>query len=202
MSTPDLISSSSSAGGKRRAVFVDRDGTLNVQVIRDRHAFAPETVEDFRLFDDVPAACRALHAAGYMLIVATNQPDVGRGTQKLSVIEAMHAKLRALLPEIDSIEVSYAAGLPGDPPDPRRKPAPGLLLDAAEQYGIDLTQSWLIGDRWRDIDAGAAAGVRTIFIDFNYDESLRAKPDFTVSSFGEAARIILAHPDGGKLNPN
>ncbi len=179
---------------------MDRDGTLNVQVIREGLAYAPQSVAEFRLFPGVVEACRALHAAGYVLIVATNQPDVGRGTQSQAVIEAMHAELRRLIPELAKVDVCYSPGLPGSPPDPRRKPEPGMLLEAAAEFNLDLTRSWMIGDRWRDIDCGHNAGVQTVFIDFHYAESLRAVPDFTVASFAEAARIVLAHPEGRKLN--
>ena len=185
----------------RPAVFLDRDGTLNVQVIREGQPFPPQTVGEFELFEGVPAACRALHEAGYVLVVATNQPDVSRGTQSLAVVEAMHARLRQLVPEIARIEVCYAAGRGEVPDDPRRKPAPGMLLDAARDLHLDLTRSWMIGDRWRDIDCGRNAGVRTVFIDFGYAEQLHAAPDFTVPSFAEAARIILAQPEARKLNP-
>ena len=94
----------------RAAVFLDRDGTLNRQVVREGKPYPPDRLEDFRLFEDVPAACRALHAAGYVLVVATNQPDVGRGTQAQSVVEAMHARLRELVPEITRVEACYAPG--------------------------------------------------------------------------------------------
>jgi D-glycero-D-manno-heptose 1,7-bisphosphate phosphatase len=144
----------------------------------------------------VPVACAQLATAGFTLVVATNQPDVGRGTQPQAVVEAMHAKLRQLVPQIARIEVCYAPGTshdPSSPPDPRRKPEPGMLLDAAAALGLDLKRSWMIGDRWRDVDCGKRADVRTVFIDFGYAEELRAAPDFTVKSFAEAARIILAH---------
>jgi D-glycero-D-manno-heptose 1,7-bisphosphate phosphatase len=181
---------------------MDRDGTLNVQVMRDGNPIAPATVEDFRLFPGVQEACRELHDAGFALVVATNQPDVGRGTQSLAVVEAMHAKLRQLIPEIERIEVCYSPGRDDSPPDPRRKPAPGMLLDAARDLDLDLTRSWLIGDRWRDIDCGENAGVRTVFIDFGYVEQLHLPPDFTVKSFVEGARIILAQSEGSrKLSP-
>lgn len=185
----------------RPAIFVDRDGTLNVQVLRDGRPFPPQTVGEFRLFEGVPAACQALQAAGYVLVVATNQPDVGRGTQSQAVVEAMHDELRRLVPEIARIEVCYAPGRAESPPDPRRKPEPGMLLAAARELGLDLTRSWMIGDRWRDMDAGARAGVRTVFIDFGYAENLGSAPDFTVRSFAEAARIILAQPEARNLNP-
>ena len=194
-------SPSSLSPQKRPAVFLDRDGTLNVQVVREGRPFPPQTVEEFRLFEGVPAACQALHAAGYVLVVATNQPDVGRGTQSQASVEAMHDRLCQLLPEIARIEVCYAPGREEAPTDPRRKPAPGMLLDAARHLDLDLARSWMIGDRWRDIDCGRQAGVRTVFIDFGYAEKLQAAPDFTVGGFAEAARIILAQSGTRKLNP-
>lgn len=134
-----------------------------------------------------------MHTAGHVLIVATNQPDVGRGTQTQATVEAMHAHLLRLIPEISHVEVCYDAGST-NPPSEFRKPAPGMLRQAAAKLGLDLAQSWMIGDRWRDIDCGAHAGCRTIFIDHGYDESLRAKPDHIVHSFAEAVMIILARP--------
>jgi D-glycero-D-manno-heptose 1,7-bisphosphate phosphatase len=193
----------SGPGTGRPAVFLDRDGTLNVQVIRDGKPYAPLTLEDFRLFPEVPAACRALKAAGYALVVATNQPDVGRGDFPRETVERMHAKLRALIPEIDRIEVCYDPGR-GEV-SRRRKPEPGMLLDAAAALGLDLSRSWMVGDRWRDVDCGQRAGVRTVLIDFGYDEQLDAPPDFTVKSFREAAEVILQKPlpiyPSGTINP-
>ena len=176
----------------RPAIFLDRDGTLNVQIVRDGKPYPPQSIDEFRLFPDVPAACAALAAAGFVLVVATNQPDVGRGTQSQLVVEAMHARLRKLVPQIEHIEVCYAPGLDKSaPPDRRRKPEPGMLLDAAMALDLDLGRSWMVGDRWRDIDCGKRAGVRTVFIDFGYAEELRSAPDFTVTTFAAAADTIL-----------
>ena len=187
-----MSSCASPATKFRPAIFLDRDGTLNRQVIRDGKPYPPQALADFELFPDVPAACARLAAAGFTLVVATNQPDVGRGTQSQSVVEAMHARLQQLVPQIAHVEVSYAAGLDkAAPPDRRRKPEPGMLLDAALLLDLDLPHSWMIGDRWRDIDCGKRAGVRTVFIDFGYAEELRERPDFTVQSFAEAAEVIL-----------
>jgi D-glycero-D-manno-heptose 1,7-bisphosphate phosphatase len=174
----------------RPAVFLDRDGTLNIQTVRDGKPYAPVRLEDFRLYEGVPEACRALKAAGYLLVVATNQPDVGRGDVAQSVIEAMHARLLELVPAIDRVEVCYDPGKGAD--SRRRKPEPGMLLDASEALGIDLARSWMVGDRWRDVDCGKKAGVRTVFIDYGYSETFRSLPDFTVKSFQEAAAVILA----------
>jgi D-glycero-D-manno-heptose 1,7-bisphosphate phosphatase len=96
------------------------------------------------------------------------------------------------VPEVDDVQVCYDAG-GSTPPNPRRKPAPGMLYDAAASLGIDLARSWMVGDRWRDIDCGHAAGCRTVFIDAGYDEALRLKPHFSVPSFSAAVQTILAH---------
>ena len=173
----------------RPAIFLDRDGTLNVQVVRDGKPYPPDRLDQFQLFPDVPEACRALKAARYVLVVATNQPDVGRGTQSQATVEAMHRQLLAWVPEIDLIQVSYDPGR-GEVA-PRRKPEPGMLLEAAQALDLDLSQSWMIGDRWRDIDCGRRAGVRTVFIDFGYAEELQAQPDVVVKSFAEAVKAVL-----------
>jgi D-glycero-D-manno-heptose 1,7-bisphosphate phosphatase len=179
----------------RPAVFLDRDGTLNVQAVRDGKPYAPTRFEEFRLFDGVPNACRSLKEAGYLLVVATNQPDVGRGEVAQEVIEAMHSRLRELVPEIDRIEVSYDPGR-GEIA-PRRKPEPGMLLDAAKALGIDLTASWMVGDRWKDVDCGKRAGVKTIFIDYGYEDEHDSAPDHTVATFAEAVGIILRNSQQG-----
>lgn len=182
--TPDSAS--------RRAVFLDRDGVINVSVVREGKPYAPTTVEEFALLPGVVEACRQLKDAGFLLVVATNQPDVGRGTQPQAIVEAMHAKMCAALP-IDRVEACYHAGR-GEPECDCRKPKPGMLRRAAAELGIDLQKSFMVGDRWRDIDCGKAAGCRTIFVDYHYDEALRAQPDYFCASLAEAARIILAAP--------
>ncbi len=177
----------------RPAVFLDRDGTLNVQIIRGGKPYPPDTLAEFQLFPGAAGECARLKAAGYLLVVATNQPDVGRGTQAQAVVEAMHARLLELIPTLDRIEVCYHPGR--EVPSTHRKPAPGMLRDAAAALGIDLTRSWMVGDRWGDIDAGHAAGCRTIFIDHGYTERAPARPpEFTVKSLAGAVGIILAQP--------
>jgi D-glycero-D-manno-heptose 1,7-bisphosphate phosphatase len=179
----------------RSAVFLDRDGTLNAPLVRDGKPHPPATIAEFQLLPGVADACRQLHAAGFVLVVATNQPDVGRGSKSQASVEAMHAHLQRLIPEIVRIETCYAPGQGAPHPENRRrKPEPGMLTDAAQTLDLDLAKSWMIGDRWRDVDCGARAGCRTIFIDWGYDEPLRARPDFTVRSLTEAAGILLAQP--------
>ena len=175
----------------RLAVFLDRDGTLNAPVVREGKPYPPSSVTEFQLLPGVAEGCRALHAAGYVLVVATNQPDVGRGTQAQAAVEAMHALLLKFIPEIAHIEVCYEPGNTNSPSE-FRKPAPGMLHHAARALNLDLAQSWMVGDRWRDVNCGAHAGCRTIFLDWGYAEKLQTPPDFTVRSFTAATEIILA----------
>jgi D-glycero-D-manno-heptose 1,7-bisphosphate phosphatase len=173
----------------RPAVFLDRDGTLNVQAVREGRPFPAMSVDDFRLFPGVAEGCKALKDAGFALVVVTNQPDVGRGTLDLRVVEAIHARLQELVPEIERIEACYDPGR-GES-STRRKPEPGMILDSAKELGIDLSRSWMIGDRWRDVECGRRAGVRTILIDFGYKEELPSPPDHTVGTFTQAVAIVL-----------
>jgi D-glycero-D-manno-heptose 1,7-bisphosphate phosphatase len=176
---------------RRRAVFLDRDGVLNRPVVRDGRPFPPARLEEFELYPDAVKACAELKAAGFLLVVVTNQPDVGRGTQSREAIEAMHGKLRAAIPSLDAIEVCFHAGAAQGEPCNCRKPKPGMLRRAAAALGIDLSESFLIGDRWRDVDCARAAGCRAVFIDRGYRESLREKPEFTVSNLSGAVSAIL-----------
>lgn len=186
---PDSSSTNPARSPLRRAVFLDRDGVLNRALTRNGRPYPPTCLAEFEILPGVREACARLKAAGYVLVVATNQPDVGRGTLAQSVVEALHSHLCRELP-IDRVEVSYAPG-GGDPPDEFRKPRPGMLRRAAEELGIDLRRSFMVGDRWRDIDCGHAAGCRTVLIDYQYDEALRQPPDHRVKDLSEAADWIL-----------
>lgn len=173
----------------KRAVFLDRDGVINRALVRENKPYPPATLAEFEILPGVPEACRLLKEAGFCLIVATNQPDVGRGTLKQEVVEAVHAHMCRLLP-IDRVEVSYDSGQE-QPPSEFRKPRPGMLLRAARELDLDLSRSYMVGDRWGDIDCGHAAGCTTILVDYGYAEELRQPPDYRVKSFREAADIIL-----------
>jgi D-glycero-D-manno-heptose 1,7-bisphosphate phosphatase len=174
------------------AVFLDRDGVLNRPVVRDGLPFPPKNADEFVLYPDVAEGCARLKEAGFLLIVVTNQPDVGRGTQSREVVDALHAALRGALPFLDGVEVCFHAGSRhGDPCD-CRKPKPGMLLRAAASHDIDLERSFLIGDRWRDVDCAHAAGCRAVFIDHGYREPLREKPEVVVSNFRDAVMAVLS----------
>jgi transaldolase len=172
------------------AVFLDRDGVINRALERDCKPYPPRSLQEFEILPEVPDALARLRAAGFLLVVATNQPDVGRGTLKQEVVEQIHSHMLAQLP-IDRVETCFHPGNGASECD-CRKPRPGMLRRAAEALGIDLTRSWMVGDRWRDVDCGHAAGCKTIFIDRGYAEKLRQTPDFSARNLAEAADIILA----------
>ena len=173
----------------QRAVFLDRDGVINRALERDRKPYPPQSLAEFEILPEVPAACARLKAAGFLLVLVTNQPDVGRGTLPKETVKTIHAEMCRRLP-IDRVEVCYHPGQGASECD-CRKPKPGMLVRAAHALKVDLAQSWMVGDRWRDIDCGHAAGCRTIFIDRGYAEELRQKPHFSAGNLAEAADIIL-----------
>lgn len=170
----------------RRAVFLDRDGVLNRVVMRDGKPHPPASAEDLEILPGVSDALHKLRDAGFLLIVITNQPDVARGTQTREVVEAMNAQLVSEL-AIDEVLTCYHDGDDCD----CRKPKPGAILDAARRHGIALDQSFMAGDRWRDIEAGQRAGCRCLFVDNGYREQQPAAPYVRVSSLAAAADWIL-----------
>jgi len=175
---------------RARAVFLDRDGVINRALERESKPFPPRNLSEFEILPEVPEACARLKAAGFLLVVATNQPDVGRGTLEKTVVEQIHTYMVSRLP-IDRVEACFHPGQGASECD-CRKPKPGMLQRAAKELGIDLANSWMVGDRWRDVDCGHAAGCRTIFVDRGYAEELKQMPDFRVKNLLEAAEIILA----------
>ena len=156
--------------------------------MRDGRPYPPATLEAFEVLFGVPEGVHRLHDAGFLLIGATNQPDVARGTQRREVVAAMNARLLAEMP-ITTILVCYEDG----DDCTRRKPNPGLLLEAAETFGIDLAASFMVGDRWRDVEAGRRAGCRTVFLDRDYAERRPDPPaDHTAPDLPAAVEWILS----------
>jgi transaldolase len=173
----------------QRAVFLDRDGVLNEPVIRAGQPYPPASADELIICPGARGALTALRDAGFRLICVTNQPDVARGTLPMATVDAINARLRAELP-LDDIAVC-----PHDDADACacRKPKPGLVLDAARRHDIDPAGSYLVGDRWRDVEAGAAARCRTVFVDRGYAErGPNVRPDARVPSIVEAAAWIIA----------
>ena len=172
----------------RRAIFLDRDGVLNTAIIRKGKPYPPTSLDELQIPEDALAAMSALKSAGFLLIGATNQPDVARGVTPRAWVEAIHSHLMSCLP-LDEIRVCYH-----DDSDACycRKPAPGLLMDAAKDYAIDLKKSFMVGDRWKDVEAGFRAGCQTIWINKNYSEKTPERtPDFITTHLKGAAEWIL-----------
>lgn len=170
-------------------MFLDRDGVLTVPSFRDGRSFAPLRLDEFRLYPNAKEAVVRLKAQGFLVIVATNQPDVTTGKLSQKTLDEMHQRLVGAMP-IDAIEVSFATRAA---PDRRRKPEPGMLLDAAQKWDIDLGQSYMVGDRASDVACGEAAGCRTVFIDLGYTaETSPATQNATVKDLGEAVEWICA----------
>jgi len=170
-----------------KAVFLDRDGVINQAVVREGKPYPPQSLNDLIIFPDVPRALALLKNAHFLLIIATNQPDVAKGVQQKQIVEEMHLRLIRELP-IDDVKVCYDL----DTPESHcYKPKPGMLLEAARQHNIDLTRSYMVGDRWRDVSCGRAAGCFTVFIDRGYAEALREPPHETCGGLLEAAYLIL-----------
>jgi D-glycero-D-manno-heptose 1,7-bisphosphate phosphatase len=172
----------------RRAVFLDRDGVLNRAPVVEGLPRSPKGLDELEILPGVAGALGALRAAGFALVVVTNQPEVARGRTTREAVEQIHARLRRELP-LDAIQVCYhddadACGC--------RKPAPGMILEAARALGLDAGSSYLVGDRWRDIEAGRRAGCSTVLVSYPYAEAMMSAPDACVGSLAEAADWILA----------
>lgn len=175
-----------------RAVFLDRDGVLNRAIIHNGKPHPPANLDELEIPADVPGALMTLRDAGFLLIGATNQPDVARGTQTRAMVEAINAAICAALP-LDEIRVCYH-----DDADncECRKPKPGLILQAARAHAIDLAASFMIGDRWKDVEAGRRAGCATILIQADHTELLPNEPDYRAQSLAQAANWIIARTRG------
>jgi D-glycero-D-manno-heptose 1,7-bisphosphate phosphatase len=169
-----------------RGVFLDRDGVINANLERNGRPVAPTSFAEFRILPGVEHATRRLKAAGFLLVIVTNQPDVATGLTPRSECDAMHAEIRRHLP-IDDIVVCFHTDADNCT---CRKPKPGMIFEAAAKHGIDLAGSYLVGDRWRDVRAGQAAGCFSIFIDYGYAQDQPAKPDKVVRSLREATDFI------------
>jgi D-glycero-D-manno-heptose 1,7-bisphosphate phosphatase len=169
------------------AAFLDRDGVLNAAPIIDGVPHPPPRADDVEILPYVSEACATLVQAGVRLIAVTNQPDIARGKVSRAIVDEINEELLRQLPLTDIVVC------PHDDADECacRKPRPGMILDAAARHGLALDRSVLVGDRWRDIAAGQAAGVATVFVDHNYDERRPIGPDLVVRSLREAIPFIL-----------
>jgi D-glycero-D-manno-heptose 1,7-bisphosphate phosphatase len=171
---------------QRRAVFLDRDGVLNRAIVRNGRPYPPANLAELELTAGARDACAVLRRAGYLLVIVTNQPDIARGAVTHESVADMNLWLAS------ELGLDHAKVCPHDDADrcACRKPKPGLLLQYAAEWNIDLDASFMIGDRWRDVEAGARAGCRTVFIDYSYDEKRPSCPDYTARSLPDAVQWI------------
>lgn len=170
---------------KKPAIFLDRDGVLNIPKIKRRKSFAPTKVSEFKLYPFVSDLCNKLKK-NYLLIVVTNQPDLKKGKLKINQLNLMHIKLKK---KINYDQLYYCSSLSIN--SKFKKPNAGMLLKSIKEFNIDTRMSYLIGDRWSDIEAGKKVKCKTIFIDRNYEEKKPNNPDFTVKSFKKAVEVIF-----------
>jgi D-glycero-D-manno-heptose 1,7-bisphosphate phosphatase len=169
-----------------RAVFLDRDGVLVAVTTAGDAVVGAMSLNDFRLLPGIAAPLARLKAAGFLLVLVTNQPGIARGQLQADVLEEMHRRLTAAIP-LDAIYLCPHAD--ADNCD-CRKPKPGMLLAAARKLSIDLQRSFFIGDTDRDRTAAEAAGVPFLLIDAPYNGSLRDAR--RVGGLEEAASFILS----------
>ncbi len=169
------------------AVFLDRDGVLNRSLIGpDGVPRPPATVGQLEILPRVHEALEKLRSLGFELVVVTNQPDIARGSTTPDAVKAIHDRLR------EALGLQDFRVCPHDDADgcTCRKPEPGLLVRAGAERGLDMSRSYLVGDRWRDIEAGRRAGCRTILLDSGHQERLLSEPNHRAASLWEAALWI------------
>jgi D-glycero-D-manno-heptose 1,7-bisphosphate phosphatase len=173
---------------QRSAVFLDRDGVINEAIVRNGKPYPPDSISAVVLAPYAARDVRRLKESGFLVLCVTNQPDVARGTLSGTTAGAIMQHIATAVGLDDTFICPH-----DDRDDCRcRKPRPGLLLQAAQRYDIDLTASHMVGDRWKDIDAGAAAGCRTIFIDRHWPERKpTAVPGMIVASLSAAVDMIV-----------
>lgn len=172
---------------KIKAVFLDRDGVLNKAVVIDGKPYPPKSLEDVIVPEGVKCGLEQLKEQGYLLIVITNQPDVARGTTDRKMVDAINIFLKQQL-VLDDV---FCCVHDNTDECECRKPRPGMIFAAAKKWNIDLDNSFMVGDRWRDIETGKNANIKTILIDYGYDEK-SVVPDYSCNDFMEATKIIIS----------
>jgi D-glycero-D-manno-heptose 1,7-bisphosphate phosphatase len=168
-------------------VFLDRDGVLNGTVVEDGVPRPPADVDHVVILPGVAEALELLGGQGLLRVVVTNQPDVARGHQSREMVERINRHLLASLP----LDAVYTCFHDDEDRCDCRKPAPGLLRTAALAHDIDLARSYLVGDRWKDVAAGRAAGCETFLIGLPYSQRERCPPHHDASDLLAAARRIV-----------
>ena len=175
-------------GPKVKAVFLDRDGVLNNSIIIDGKPYPPKSVDELIIPEGVREGLQKLSKQGYILIIITNQPDVARCKTSLKTVVSINNYLLQNL-VIDDVFCCIHDDIDNCS---CRKPKPGMIIEAAEKWNIDIENSYMVGDRWKDIETGKNAGVKTILLKHDYDEK-RVEPDYSCIDFKEVTQIILSN---------
>lgn len=170
----------------RKAIFLDRDGIVNQSIIRNGKPYPPDSLGEFIWVSGIRETLVELSARGYLLLIVTNQPDISRGTANLATVNAFHHRILSDLP----IKKIYVCPHDDAALCSCRKPKPGLLLQGRDEFGIDMALSYMVGDRWRDVDAGNAAGCVSLFVDYAYEEDLKTKPAHVVKDVRQILGLI------------
>ena len=172
--------------GQGRAVFLDRDGVLNRVFVRDNVSYPPATLDEVELMPGAIEMAVRLRELGFYRLVVTNQPDVARGRQQKERVAEINDYMVERL-RLDAVYTCYHDTSDGCD---CRKPQPGLLLQAAREWSVNLERSFLVGDRYNDIEAGRQAGCITFLFNQGYAGRPGVEPDYRVSSLAEVVNII------------
>lgn len=170
----------------RRAVFLDRDGVINKVIVKNDLPFSPPTFEQLEILPGVKESVSILHNLNFLCLVVTNQPDVSRGKIKKEIVIKMNNYLKNEL-KLDDFFICYH-----DDKDKCecRKPKSGLLFEAAKKWNVNIKKSYMIGDRWKDVEAGKSAGCKTIFLDCKYKDTKTVESNFITDSLLDAVHLI------------
>lgn len=179
-------------GDFRSAVFLDRDGVVNKARVISGLPYAPTKVADVEILIDVKQAVELLTLNGLEIVVVTNQPDVAKGIISETELKCIHKKISLCT----GIKHFYSCVHDSNEQCNCRKPRTGLLEKASDDLGIDCSKSFLVGDRWKDIEAGQKMGCKCYFIDNNYLERRPEPPFSTVVTLYDASMAILEEIDG------
>lgn len=178
-------------GKKKAALFLDRDGVINHVVSRGENTTAPWNFKEFQLIEGIVEFVEKAKQLGYLIAVVTNQPDIAHGRLQIDELNLMHAEVsKHLIP--DALEVCTSS----DNADRRRKPNPGMITDVASRLQIDLTRSFMLGDRDKDIEAGRRAGCKTILFLNEHNIAIEKTADFDCRGFEMVLKVLN---EGAKL---
>jgi D-glycero-D-manno-heptose 1,7-bisphosphate phosphatase len=169
-----------------KAIFFDRDGVLNKAIMKNNKPFSPKTLKQLEINPDANMIIKYAKKKKFLTFMITNQPDVARGENSKKNVDKINLFIKKKL-NIDDIFCCYCS----DNQCKRRKPNPGMLIEAKKKWNISFKKSFLIGDRKKDIDAAKKVKIKSIFIDYNYDEKKPTKPNFVIYTLKQFKKIKI-----------